>query len=88
MVPNETSKAQSSLFVLGAFEPEQACRVLLQDQRPHLVLDVELGEGVEPLVRGQCRKSEPRRTLCLSSELACATNYGGKYFGDQPERSM
>src|SRR3954447_11570769 len=33
-------------------------------------------------------KSEPKRTLSRSSELAYWTSCGGKYFGDQPDRSM
>src|SRR5450756_308367 len=32
--------------------------------------------------------SVPNRTLCLSSVLAYCTSCGGKYFGDQPDRSM
>src|SRR6266436_1450209 len=33
-------------------------------------------------------KSEPNRTLSCSSVLAYCTSCGGKYFGDQPDRSM
>src|SRR6185312_7601525 len=33
-------------------------------------------------------KSEPNSTLSCSSELACRTSCGGKYLGDQPDRSM
>src|SRR5690606_10254031 len=33
-------------------------------------------------------KSDPKSTLSCSSEFACCTSCGGKYFGDQPDRSM
>ena len=33
-------------------------------------------------------KSEPNSTLSFSSEFAYWTSCGGKYFGDQPDRSM
>ena len=33
-------------------------------------------------------KSVPNRTFSRSSVLAYWTRLGGKYFGDQPERSM
>ena len=33
-------------------------------------------------------KSEPNSTLSFSSVFAYCTRFGGKYFGDQPERSM
>src|SRR4051812_49995097 len=33
-------------------------------------------------------KSEPNSTLSFSREFAYCTSCGGKYFGDQPDRSM
>ena len=33
-------------------------------------------------------KSDPNSTLRLSRPLAARTSCGGKYFGDQPDRSM
>ena len=33
-------------------------------------------------------KSDPNRTLSCSRVLAYCTSWGGKYFGDQPDRSI
>src|SRR4051794_9009347 len=51
-------------------EPEHAGGVVLEDQRSHLVLDVELGEVGEPAVGVMTGKTKPKSTLRLSRPLA------------------
>ena len=72
----------------SAVQAEQADGVLLEDLETDVRFDVQLAEVAEPPFRRQQWIVGAEQHLVRQREFMAWTSWGGKYFGDQPDRSM